>query len=92
VMRKIAVDADRLGRTDCCRLAQWMQGSQGQRHSHTPAFRELVRQHGVVHSEAARVGQVVNQRRYPEAQQLLESGTIQQATRSMVGVFKTLTD
>ena len=92
VMRKIAVDAERMGRTDCCRLGEWMQGSQGQRHAHAPAFRELVRHHEVVHTEAARVAQVVNQRRFAEAQQMLEAGTIQQATRTMVGVFKSLTD
>jgi aerotaxis receptor len=92
VMRKIAVEAERFGRTDCCRLGAWMEGSQGQVHAHKPAFRELVRHHNVVHTEAAQVAQVVNQRRYTEAQQLLEAGTIQQATRTMVGVFKSITD
>ncbi len=90
VMRKLRLDADRFGRTDCCHLGAWMGGSGAQRHAHTPAFRELVRHHQSVHAEAARACQAINERRYTDAQALLESGHIQQAARSMMGVLKKL--
>ena len=90
IMRKITVDAERMAREDCCRLGEWIRGAGGQRHGHAPAFRELLRHHQVVHAESARVGQAINQQRFTEAHNLLETGAIQQATRAMVGVFKTL--
>ncbi|HMN94591.1 MAG TPA: methyl-accepting chemotaxis protein [Hydrogenophaga sp.] len=90
VLRKLTLDADRFGRTDCCHLGAWIGGAGGQRHAHTPAFREMVRHHQAVHDQAQRVCQALNDRNYPQAQALLEAGHIQQSTRSMMGVLKKL--
>lgn len=90
IMRKLKLDANRFARHDCCQLGIWIEGEGRLRHGHSPAFREMLRQHQTVHSEAARVCQVINEQRYNEAQAALEAGSIQQATRSMMGVLKKL--
>jgi aerotaxis receptor len=90
VMRKLKLELERFSRPDCCQLGAWMSGEGAQRYGHQPAFRELTRHHQSVHSEAARVAEVINQQRYADAQAMLEAGSIQQATRAMTGVFKSL--
>ncbi|WP_374641684.1 methyl-accepting chemotaxis protein [Hydrogenophaga sp.] len=92
VMRKLKLEVDRFSRQDCCQLGAWMSGVGGQRYGHQPAFRELTRHHQAVHAEAGRVAEVINQQRYADAQAMLEAGSIQQATRAMTGVFKSLTE
>lgn len=91
VMRKIKLDVNAFGREDCCHLGAWLAGEGGQRYGHAPQFRELTRHHQTVHMEAARVAKTINEQRYGEAHSMLEEGTIQQATRSMIGVLKGLT-
>lgn len=92
VMRKLKLEVDHFSRPDCCQLGAWMSGVGGQRYGHQPAFRELTRHHQAVHAEAGRVAEVINQQRYADAQAMLEAGSIQQATRAMTGVFKSLTE
>jgi aerotaxis receptor len=92
VMRKLKLDVNRFARHDGCQFAHWIEGEGRIRHGHAPAFREMLRQHQTVHGEAAKVCQLINEQRYNEAQTLLEAGSIQQATRAMMGVLKKLVD
>lgn len=68
------VDAATLSRDNCCALGKWIYGD-GQRLSARPAFTQLVERHRHFHSVAGSVGELINQRRYRDAEDSLAPGT-----------------
>ncbi len=68
------VDTATLCRDDCCALGKWIYGD-GQRLQNRQNFMELVEKHKRFHLAAGSVGELVNQRRYREAEDALITGT-----------------
>jgi methyl-accepting chemotaxis protein len=68
------VDAQTLSRDDCCALGKWIHGD-GQRLGGRPAFIELIERHRRFHQVAGSVGELINRRRYREAEDALAPGT-----------------
>lgn len=62
------LDAKTIGRHDQCPLGLWLHGEAKEKFGHLPSFGECVGAHAIFHLEAARVAQLVNQRRYVEAE------------------------
>jgi hypothetical protein len=88
IERQQTVDVDTLRRDDCCALGKWIYGEGKQRFSDRPRFGELIERHKHFHQVAAGVGDIINQRRYLEAEQALAPGTpFSQATRGVVQVL-----
>jgi methyl-accepting chemotaxis protein len=88
IERQQTVDVDTLRRDDCCALGKWIYGEGKQRFSDRPRFGELIERHRHFHQVAAGVGDIINQRRYLEAEQALAPGTpFSQATRGVVQVL-----
>lgn len=82
------VDTATLSRDDCCPLGKWVYGAGGQRFGHQPNFSQLVERHKTFHRAAGQVGEMVNQKRYLEAEQAVAPGTpFATATREVVQVL-----
>ena len=71
IVRKLKVDVETLRRDDCCTLGRWLHGPGGQRWSSIPVFTDLLRTHCDFHSEAGKIGELINQRHLSEAEAMM---------------------
>jgi methyl-accepting chemotaxis protein len=82
------VDTATLSRDDCCALGKWLYGEGGQRFGHSANFTQLIDRHKTFHRVAGQVGELVNQKRYVEAEGAMAPGTpFATATREVVQVL-----
>ncbi len=81
------VDVATLRRDDCCALGQWIYGD-GQRLGQRSSFQLLVQKHAGFHQVAGGVGELINQRRFEQAEDALAPGTpFTTATSEVVAVL-----
>ena len=80
------VDAETLGRDDCCDLGQWLHGRGQGRYGSLPVFRTLVERHREFHKAAGAVAQAINRGSYAEAEQALAGNTPFSRASNDVGV------
>ena len=69
------LDADTIGRDDCCELGKWLQGTGSSKYGGKSSFVALIEAHEQFHHEAGKVARTVNHGQGAEAAQMLESGT-----------------
>jgi len=55
------LDADTIGRDDCCELGRWLHGPGGAKYGTRPVFVDLITQHKNFHTAAGKVARAVNQ-------------------------------
>ena len=90
-LRGEALDAETIGRDDCCPLGQWLYGDGRARWGQRPRFAELVEHHAGFHRQAGAVARVVVAGRRDEALKMLEGGTaFAQATQATVMAIRQL--
>ena len=78
------VDVAALSRDDCCALGKWIYGD-GQRLGARAGFVDLIGRHKRFHSVAGGVAEMINHRRYRQAEEALAPGTpFSQATSEVV--------
>lgn len=69
------LDADTVGRDDCCELGKWLHGSGNSQYGGKPSFVNLLDSHRQFHEEAGKVARLINQGAYGEAEMQLGNGT-----------------
>ncbi len=69
------LDSATIAKDNCCQLGQWLYGQGKAKFGAKPEFRSLVDLHKVFHAEAAKISELINQKRYAEATHALENGT-----------------
>ena len=79
------LDADTIGRDDCCDLGRWLHGRGQGSYGSLPAFQALVECHREFHAVAGSVAQLINRGAYSEAEQALEGNTPFSRASSEVG-------
>ncbi|MCE1190795.1 MAG: CZB domain-containing protein [Acidovorax sp.] len=79
------LDADTIGRDDCCDLGRWLHGRGQGSYGSVPAFQALVDRHREFHEVAGSVAQLINRGAYSEAEQALEGNTPFSRASSEVG-------
>jgi hypothetical protein len=79
------VDADAIGRDDCCELGKWLHGAGRSKYGGKPSFATLIDGHRAFHTEAGKVARLINQGSGAAAEKLLDSGTPFARTSSEVG-------
>jgi len=84
---RVKVDTATLCRDDCCVLGKWIYGD-GQRLAGRASFTELIARHKTFHQVAAKVGELINQSSYRQAEEALVAGTpFAQATSEVAMVL-----
>ena len=61
VTQKERLDADTVGRDDCCELGQWLHGAGSSQYRSKPSFVNLLGAHRQFHEEAGKVARMINQ-------------------------------
>ncbi len=69
------LNADAIGRDDCCELGKWLHGAGGSKFAGKPNFVALIEAHRAFHIEAGKVARMVNQGQGAQAERMLDSGT-----------------
>ncbi|MFZ5486695.1 MAG: methyl-accepting chemotaxis protein [Pseudomonadota bacterium] len=75
IQKKEALDADTIGRDDCCELGKWLHGKGRSQYGGRPSFTHLVDEHRHFHQQAGKVAQTINRGAYQEAEQQIASGS-----------------
>ncbi len=91
-MNREQLDAETVGRDDCCELGKWLHGRGQSNYGSKPMFTELLEAHREFHQEAGKVARTINQGAADAAEKMLESDTpfsraSQKVTR-LITVFK----
>ena len=68
------LDAETVGRDDCCEMGKWLHGAGGSKFGGKPTFVDLIAAHKSFHVEAGKVAKAVNQGS-AGVEQMLDSGT-----------------
>ena len=74
IARKLKVDVETLRRDDCCDLGRWLHGTVAQRCGSNPVFTRLLKQHREFHQEAGKLGELINQKKFREAEAQIGPG------------------
>ena len=69
------LDADVIGRDDCCELGRWLRHAAPHRLRASVAFAECMQVHAGFHLEAARIAVAVNEGRHADADAMLAPGS-----------------
>jgi len=69
------LDTPTISKDNCCQLGQWLYGHGKSKFGTKPEFRSLVALHKAFHVEAGRVSELINERKYGEAERALSNGT-----------------
>ena len=68
------LDAATISKDNCCQLGQWLHGKGKPRFAHNPEFQSLTTRHKAFHVEAGKVAELINAKKYSEAEQALHNG------------------
>jgi hypothetical protein len=69
------IDAQTIGRDDCCELGKWLHGAGNSKFGGKPTFVALTSRHREFHIEAGKVARAINQGAGSQAEKMLISGT-----------------
>jgi len=79
------VDADCVGRDDCCELGKWFHGEGRTRFEGVESFEACLARHQEFHAEAGRIARAINAARYDEAAELMRPNSRYTLTSSALG-------
>ncbi len=80
------MDAATISKDNACELGKWLHGEAKAKFGKNDAFAECVSKHAAFHVEAGRVAQSINQKKFAEAEAMLNPGTSYANASSAVGL------
>ena len=86
ITRQETMDVDTISKDNCCELGKWLHGDGRTSYGWLQSFGQCVARHAAFHTEAGKVAQVVNARRYAQAEAMLENETPYSQASSAVGI------
>jgi methyl-accepting chemotaxis protein len=69
------LDTATIAKDNCCQIGQWLHGAGKSKFGGKREFQSLVTLHKAFHVEAGKVSELINERRYAEAEHALNNGT-----------------
>ena len=75
IVHRERLDAATIAKDDCCQLGKWLHGAGKAKFGNKPEFQPLVALHQAFHAEAGKVSELINEKRYAEAERALANGT-----------------
>ncbi len=80
------MDAATISGDSACQLGKWLHGEAKMKFATHDAYTECVAKHAAFHAEAGKVAQTINQKKFVEAEAMLNAGTAYAGASSAVGV------
>lgn len=86
IAKQDTLDAATIAKDNCCELGKWLHGDAKLQFGKLVSHANCVAKHAAFHVEAGKVAQVINAKKYQEAEAMVGSGTPFGAASSAVGV------
>jgi hypothetical protein len=67
------LDAETISKDNCCELGKWLHGDGKSKHGQMTEFQSLIEKHKVFHTEAGKISQLINAKKYAEAERALNA-------------------
>lgn len=83
---KERVDAASLSRDNCCEFGRWLHGEGRALHGRLASYQECVGAHANFHREAGRVAELINAKKYTEAESALAGVSPYSTASNLTGV------
>jgi hypothetical protein len=75
ISRQEQLDTATIAKDNCCVLGNWLHGDGKLKFGTKPEFKAVLDLHKTFHVEAGKVSQLINSKKYAEAEQALGAGT-----------------
>jgi len=86
ISKREEMDAATISRDDCCDFGKWLHHDVKSRLAHEPSYADCVDRHAAFHIEAGRIANMINAKKFSEAETLLGNGSAFVAASTAVGV------
>ncbi|MBC3861549.1 CZB domain-containing protein [Undibacterium jejuense] len=86
ITRKETLDASTISKDNCCDLGKWLHGEAKSSFGHLAAHSDCVKKHAEFHVQAGKVASAINEKKYTEAEAMIEAGTPYTKASSAIGV------
>lgn len=80
------LDEATLSKDDCCDLGKWLYGEGKTDLGHLASFTDVVNKHAEFHREVGKVARIINDKKFAEAEAMLEPGTPYSSASNAIGV------
>ena len=75
IVNKEQMDADTIGKDNCCEVGKWLHGEGKSLFGSEPEFLRALDKHKVFHAEAGNIARLINEQKYTEAETAICDGT-----------------
>ncbi|PTN49562.1 chemotaxis protein, partial [Achromobacter xylosoxidans] len=75
ISRKEQMDAETIGKDNCCQLGVWLYGEGKLKYSAKPEFGAIIQRHKAFHAEAGKIARLINSNQYALAEKEMGTGT-----------------
>jgi len=86
ISKREEMDAATISRDDCCDFGKWLHHDVKHHLAHEPNYADCVSKHAAFHIEAGRIANMINAKKFSEAEALLGNGSAFVAASTAVGV------
>ncbi|MGR9012209.1 MAG: methyl-accepting chemotaxis protein [Gammaproteobacteria bacterium] len=86
ISKREQMDAATISRDDCCDFGKWLHHDIKSHLDHEPSYADCVSKHAAFHIEAGRVANMINAKKYSEAEAMLGTGSAFVVASTAVGV------
>lgn len=90
IANKESMDAATIGKDNCCELGLWMHGAGLRTCGQIPEFSDAVAKHKAFHVEAGKIANLINTKKYAEAEAGLNGSAYSNASTSVVTALRAL--
>lgn len=86
ISKREEMDAATISRDDCCDFGKWLHQDVKHHLDHESSYADCVSKHAAFHIEAGKIANMINAKKYSEAEAMLGGGSAFAAASSAVGV------
>ncbi|WP_432743769.1 nitrate- and nitrite sensing domain-containing protein [Methylobacter sp. G7] len=86
ISKREEMDAATISRDDCCDFGKWLHHDIKSHLAHEPSYADCVSKHAAFHIEAGRIANMINAKKFGEAEALLGNGSAFVSASTAVGV------
>lgn len=88
ISKQEILDAATISKDNCCDLGKWLYGDAKTKFGNLESHADCVSKHATFHTEAGKVAAAINQKKYAEAEKMIDSDTAYTAaSRSVAGAI-----
>ena len=82
------MDVETIAKDNCCELGKWLHGEAKSKYGHLSSHSDCVAKHAAFHIQASKVAAAINDKKYAEAEAMIEMNTpYSNASRDVAGAI-----